>query len=102
VKYPFDFFEAALADAEDAIASLDEQRPGYGRKFYDALYQIIQSICEKPKSFPKTQIRPDLRKALLPKPFQKTYSVVYLFDGETVYIVSVFHNSRDPRVWQNR
>ena len=102
MSYPFDYFESALEDAEDIIAYLDEQRPGYGRKFYDCLDEIIKIICKNPAQFARTRARPDLRKVPLPKPFQKTYSLYYHFDGTYVYIVTVFNNSRNPREWKRR
>jgi len=30
------------------------------------------------------------------------YSIIYIAEPDYVYIVSVFHNSRNPNIWENR
>lgn len=41
----------------------------------------------------------DVRKALV-HPFP--YSVVYRIRGGRVVVLAVFHNKRDPKLWQSR
>lgn len=102
MSIPFDFFEAAIEDVEVIIEYLDQQHPGYGGLFYDQLYATIDLVCRRPEAYPITEEREDLRRIPMSKPFQSSYTLFYHFDGSTVFIVSVFHNSQDPRRWQRR
>lgn len=41
----------------------------------------------------------EVRKALV-RPFP--YSVIYRIQGGRVVVLAVFHNKRDPKIWQSR
>ena len=102
MTYSFDFLEEALLEAEEAIEYYNEVRNGYGRLFYDKLFQKINAICNAPERYQKVIGRPELRKAAMNKPFAKSYTIYFYFNGEGVVIVSVFHNRRNPDTWKKR
>jgi plasmid stabilization system protein ParE len=57
------FRPEARVDALDAYRWYENQRPGLGREFREALDRAINSLGDQPKSFPV--IHRDARRALL-------------------------------------
>jgi len=57
---------------------------------------MLDSIAQNPFLFPKLPdiVTPqlDLRRALV----HRTYHIVFIVDGQDVFIVRVFHGSRNP------
>ncbi|MFK7926256.1 MAG: hypothetical protein AB8H47_30180 [Bacteroidia bacterium] len=102
MSYPYAFHPIAEKELFEAIDYLDDQREGYGALLAEAAANILDQIIEKPKRFPIASPNSPRRRAILPKPFNKTYSIYFDFDGETILIASFFNNSRDPKSWQNR
>ncbi len=73
------------------------QAAGLGEDFLTELETAYQAIVELPNTWPKFQ--KGFRRFLLSKfPF----SVIYRFNRETVYVVAVMHNSRQPGYWCER
>lgn len=102
MNYPYDFHPKAEQELFEAIDFLDEQREGYGALLAEAAANTLDSILENPLRFPFGSPNTKRRKAVLPKPFNRSYSIYFDFDGEHVLIASFFNNRRDPRVWQER
>ena len=102
MNYPYDFHPLAEEELFDAIDYLDGQREGYGAVLAEAAANLFDTITQYPERFPLISQRSARRKALLPKPFHKTYTVYFDFLDGVILIVSFFHNSRDPRIWQRR
>lgn len=100
--YPVAFAVEAFEEAAEQAAYLEGARTGYGNKFFDALKVVREKISERPNSYSSPTERPDLHRISMPKPFNKSHSVCYSFDGNTVLIECVFPNKRDPRIWQER
>ena len=100
--YPYEFLAEAFEEASEAIQFIEGRRSGYGKLFSDLLDQTVELIRRDPLRFQQVSGRPKIRKLNLPKPFNKTYTVYYQFDGHRVIILSVFHNRRHPGVWENR
>ncbi|MEM7373777.1 MAG: hypothetical protein AAF587_34460 [Bacteroidota bacterium] len=102
MSYPYDFHPEAEEELFKAIDYLDGQREGYGVLLAEASANILDQIIEKPKRFPIADTNSQRRRAILPKPFNKTYSIYFDFDGERILIASFFNNYRDPGIWQER
>lgn len=100
--YPFRFLEKASEETKQAISYLEEQRTGYGDKFVTALGQAIDMVRKRPDLFPFAIRGSDIRRVSVMKPFHKSFSVFYKFDGTTVWILAVFNNRRNPEVWKSR
>ncbi|MEM6801254.1 MAG: hypothetical protein AAF696_07605 [Bacteroidota bacterium] len=100
--YPVAFTTEALAEASEQAAYLEDARTGYGNKFLDALKVVREKISQRPDSYASPLQRPDLHRISMPKPFNKSHSVYYSFDGKKVLIECIFPNKRDPRIWQER
>ena len=102
MSFPYNFHPKAEEELFKAIDDLDSQREGYGTLLAEAAANILDQITEKPKRFPIASSNSQRRRAILPKPFHKTYSIYFDFDGESILITSFFHNRRDPGIWQER
>ncbi|MDC0936733.1 type II toxin-antitoxin system RelE/ParE family toxin [Pirellulales bacterium] len=88
--------EAAL-DLQQALNWYDEQRPGLGREFIEQVDEVFSRIREMPKLHSVTY-----RSTRLALVRRFPYVVCYLFDGNVVYVLAVFHGHRDPSSWQDR
>ena len=102
MSYPYDFHPEAEAELFEAIDFLDSRREGYGAVLAEAAANILEQIIEKPRQFPIADSSSQRRRAILPKPFNQTYSIYYDFDGQRILVASFFNNYRDPGVWQER
>jgi plasmid stabilization system protein ParE len=86
--------EAELARARDWY---EEQRSGLGREFISCVNDVLGRIGRTPLAFAETYKH--VRQALV-KRFP--YVVCYTFDGQSVYVLAVFHGHRDPNEWKRR
>jgi hypothetical protein len=73
------------------------QAKGLGDDFLSELESSYQAITELPDTWPKFQY--GFRRFLLSKfPF----SVIYQLNKDTIFIVAIMHNSRNPGYWFKR
>ncbi|WP_061023535.1 type II toxin-antitoxin system RelE/ParE family toxin [Bradyrhizobium sp. CCH5-F6] len=91
------FTQAARADLIDAIRWYDIHAPHVVPQFRDALRAALIRIAEHPRQFPFAY--KDTRRAMLRR---FPYIVVFRELHDAVYVIAVFHTSRDPLVWQRR
>jgi len=87
----------AELDVSDAAAWYEEQRAGLGDEFLDELDSILRRVIKDPLQFPK--IKKQIRRALLRR---FPYSVYFGLSKETVELIAVLHQRRDPRAWERR
>jgi plasmid stabilization system protein ParE len=87
----------AELDVSDAAAWYEERRTGLGDEFLDELDSILRRVITDPLQFPK--IKNQIRRALLRR---FPYSVYFGLTRETVELVAVLHQRRDPRTWERR
>jgi plasmid stabilization system protein ParE len=88
----------AEAEAAKAIRWYDEQKPGLGARFLEALNSTLAGIADHPKLYPV--VHQDLRRALFPRPF--LYMVLFRLEGEEAAVYAVLHQARDPELWMRR
>lgn len=88
---------AARADLADAVRWYDTHAPHVVPQFRDALRAALIRIAENPKQFPPA-IK-STRRALLRR---FPYILVFREMDDAVYVVAVFHTSRDPLIWKRR
>jgi toxin ParE1/3/4 len=94
---PIIFRRAARAEFDDAANWYEGMRPGLGAAFTRAVQQVLDRIAGKPEFYPK--VHHDVREALV-RGFP--YCVYYREEPGYVLVLSVFHTSRDPKIWQSR
>jgi len=84
---------AAEADEEvsDAYSRYEGKEPGLGDRFLLALKRSILAAAAQPEFYP---LRLDAIRRITVAKFP--YSVYFEHDDHTIYIQSVFHESRDP------
>lgn len=97
-NYTLEFHVLAREEVSDAYLYYESQKSGLGdNNFLESLDDIFNLILDNPNLFPKDF--EEVRKALLKKfPFTIYYEVV----EEQIFVYSVFHQSRNPEVWQRR
>lgn len=91
------FLAAALGEVDDAVAYLDEQRPGLGERFERDLESTIALIAQHP--FTGKRLTAHVRKFGLNK-FK--YNVIYSVDGDDLLMIAIAHHRRRPAYWANR
>ena len=91
------FTQAARADLVGAMRWYDAHAPHVVPQFREALRAALIRIAENPKQFPAA-IK-STRRALLRR---FPYSLVFRETHDVVYVVAVFHTSRDPSIWKGR
>ena len=97
MSLPIVFRRSAQCEFIEAAEWYEKRRTGRGAKFTAAVREVLERIAEQPESY--SQVFEDVREALVSK---YPYCVYYRVDGERILVLSIFHTSRDPAVWQNR
>ncbi|MCE7065421.1 type II toxin-antitoxin system RelE/ParE family toxin [Dyadobacter sp. CY326] len=94
-QYSIEILKPAEIEFSQAYDWYDEQLVGLGRKFFKEISKYLSSISENPYKF-AAKYDNELHFAPL-KVFP--YVIVYWVDEtlETVFIVSIFHTSRNPK-----
>jgi plasmid stabilization system protein ParE len=89
----------SLADQEvaDAVRWYEEQSEGLGRAFLDDLDRVVRLIRTYPLI--AVQIEPEIRRFLFAR---FPYSLIYGIDHETIVVIAVAHQHREPRYWADR
>jgi plasmid stabilization system protein ParE len=75
----------------------EERASGLGREFVETVDEILASITKNPLAFPV--VRNIIRRGLT-KRFP--YGVFFVLAEETVVVLAVLHQSRDPELWARR
>jgi plasmid stabilization system protein ParE len=97
VTYTVVFRPQAEEEARAARKWYEEQRPGLGARFADAIDETLQRIASNPSGFPL--VHGEIRRAVVRRfPFG-VYFRVYCRD---LVILAVTHGRRHPRRWQSR
>ena len=91
------FNTAARQEYRDAADWYEAHSPGRGKAFRAAVRYQLDRITAYPRIHAK--VYRDVRKAVVRG---YPYNVFYVEEPGRVVVVSVFHTSRDPLVWQSR
>jgi plasmid stabilization system protein ParE len=97
MSLPVVFRRAALAEFDDAADWYEQRRAGLGAAFTAAVQRALDQITAQPDFYP--QVYQDVREALVSR---YPYCVYYREEPGQVVVLSVFHTSRDPSIWQGR
>ena len=89
--------ELAEQELWEAVDWYDSKKNRLGKEFARELQEIMQTIRKFPMRYPK--VHKEIRKAVL-KRFP--YVVIYEIQKDTVFVLSIFHTSRNPKTWKNR
>lgn len=97
MSLPVVFRRAARAEFDDAADWYDQRRPGRGATFTAAVRQVLSQIAAQPRLY--AEVFQDVREAPVAK---YPYCVYYREEPGQILVLSVFHTSRDPQIWQSR
>jgi plasmid stabilization system protein ParE len=87
----------AELDVSDAAAWYEGRRTGLGDEFLDEIDFVLLGVIKNPLEFPI--IKDNMRRALLRR---FPYSAYFAVTTETVELVALLHQHRDPRSWEKR
>jgi plasmid stabilization system protein ParE len=91
MKRPVIFAPLARVEFEDAAAWYEEERPGLGAEFRDAVNETIEQVSFHPERF--RLVAPATRRAVLRR---FPYSIYYSIGLDAIKVTSVFHGARNP------
>ena len=89
--------DEATAEFDEAFDWYDARRAGLGPEFAAEVQRVFDRVSANPLMH--AAVFADIRKGVVRRfPF----CVFYRPHADRVEIIAVFHNSRDPSVWQSR
>jgi len=89
--------EEAETEFDEAFDHLEARRAGLGIDFAERMQEVFDRIAANPLLH--AVVMADVRKAVVAK---FSYCIYYRSDDTRVEVLSVFHTSRDPSIWQSR
>jgi plasmid stabilization system protein ParE len=96
------FSAEAAAELDDAAAWYDEQRPGLGTAFIDAVATAAASLANWPRSgAPVAGLAADLEVRRAPVG-RFPYHLAYLVTDDHIRVLAVAHDRRRPGYWRSR
>ena len=87
----------AQTDLLEARDWYEQQRPGLGDAFAEAVEEMLARIKEMPELYAAM-----LREVRRGKLRRFPYVVYYRVLSDRIEVIGVLHGSRDPKVWQDR
>jgi plasmid stabilization system protein ParE len=91
------FIKEALFDIEDIVFWYESQRMGLSYDFELCLEVGIDEIIRNPEIFQKKYKNVKIRFIS-----RFPYGIHYVFDGNKIKVLGVFHTSRTPKNWSKR
>jgi plasmid stabilization system protein ParE len=91
------FRTAAEQELKEAYDWYEGREKGLGFEFLQAVEGCVQTIRRHPEIFPEAN--KNIRQGVLRR---FPYSIFYLVEDAEIVVISVFHSSRDPSIWQRR
>ena len=91
------FLSLANREVDDAVQWYEAREEGLSREFLDELDRVVRLVRFYP--YAGLQIEPEIRRWLFTR---FPYSLVYGIDGETIVIIAVAHQHREPNYWIDR
>ncbi len=97
MKYRLIVRAAARNDLDQALEWYDNVHEGLAHDFMSQVERTLDNIISHPLSYPA--ISGNVRRAML---HQFPYGVFYMVKKTLIVVISMFHTSRSPSVWQTR
>ena len=92
------FKREAELDFGEAYQWYEERDRGLGTELKRAIDACLSRIQRHPELYPVVHSN-NVRQGMIRR---FPYSILYLADEETIYVIAVFHASRDPQIWKDR
>lgn len=97
MSLPIILEDDAQAEYDEAFDWYDERSAVRAAEFEQAVEAVLTRIASRPRAH--GVVYKDVRKAVV---LGFTYCVYYYEEPHRVVVISVFHTSRDPAIWQGR
>ncbi len=97
MKYQIEITPIARAELVAESDYFERNKKGEGKAFAAVVRSRLKRIAFNPKLHAVVFL--DVRKTVLKK---YPFCLYYYIDGNNVVVISVFHTSRDPAIWQSR
>ena len=97
MNLPLALRRRARLDLLDAILWHDDQRTGLGDELEAAVDAALETISERPKSFPA--VGGGARRALTK---QFSYAIYFKQEADAIIVFAILHTSRSSREWKRR
>ncbi|MBI5916624.1 MAG: type II toxin-antitoxin system RelE/ParE family toxin [Bacteroidetes bacterium] len=97
MAYNIELHEIAEEELWEAVDWYDAQKEKLGREFAKELQEVVRLLKDNPQQFPKAF--KDKRKAVLRR---FPYVIIFEIHGNTVNVLTIFHTSRNPKIWRER
>lgn len=91
------FRRTAQKEFEQAGDWYEKERKGLGADFLAAMERALSTIAGHPEQFPI--VHRDVRKAVVRR---FPYNIYFRERGTRIVVLAVFHNARNPNIWQAR
>jgi plasmid stabilization system protein ParE len=91
------FRHAAEEEFKEAYAWYEARQRGLGSEFVRSIDACVQIIRRQPEIYPI--VHKNVRQGVARR---FPYSILYIEAPARIVIISVFHSSRDPRIWKRR
>ena len=99
---PFRTEPEASAELEEAAIWYENQRPGLGVEFLEAIDTALERIARWPQAAPRVVgVAPDVPSRKAPVP-NFPYHVAYLEKPNAIRILAFAHDRREPNYWLSR
>ena len=93
------FHPEARQELADAVLWYEDDYPGRGRRFQDAVERELERVLTAPLSFPKWGRRTEARSVAIPR---FPYTVIFVTVASGVVVYGVAHDKRRPGYWRRR
>ena len=97
MKLPLEFDIRAEEELAEACDFYENRRAGYGKRLALEVDSSLIAIRRNPKAARK--VFRDIRRLVIS---EFPFCIYYRIDPQSIFIVSVFHTSRNPKIWQSR
>ena len=87
----------AEVDLDDAFVWYEYQKDGLGLEFMLCFDATIERIKRNP--FHVATVDTEIRSAMINR---APYEIIYCIEQKNIFILAVFHQSRNPKTWQDR
>ncbi len=94
---PIRLLPEARDELADAVNWYEDRQRGVGTRFFNEVQKVFQRIAANPQLH--ATVHGPVRKAAVRR---FPYIVLYREEAEEVIVISVFHTSRNPSIWQAR
>lgn len=90
--------EAAEEEMADAVSWYEGKERGLGTHLRKEIEKAISKIQQRPRAYQLVK-GSKIRRILIEK---FPYSIFYIVEDDHIFVISVFHTSRNPMIWRGR